>query len=176
MDNYLSLKPMSEEEATKFTTLHLDGVAHEWWYHGLITLGHYYITSYDEFINRLIKRFDHKEPKMYFRKLAQLKQYGSLVASVSKFQRLSVMVTDISERRLIVLFIEGLSNPLCTWIREFDPPTLQLSMKKARSMDHAHSRNKSSSRHFPNNKDKKPFHKTSNQCKENHFKNTSMSP
>lgn len=112
MDNYLSLKPMSEEEVIRFATLHLDGVAHEWWYHGLITLGHRNITSYDEFTNLLIERFDRKEPEMYFRELAQLKQYGSLEAYISEFQRLLVMVIDISERTLIVLFIKGLSNPL----------------------------------------------------------------
>lgn len=69
-DKYLSLKPMSEEEEIKFSTLHLDGMAHEWWYHGLITLGNRYITSYDEFTNRLIKRFDQEEPEMYFKELA----------------------------------------------------------------------------------------------------------
>lgn len=58
LDNYLSLRPMPEEDAIKFATLHLDGVAHKWWYHGLATLGHNLITTYVEFINKLIERFD----------------------------------------------------------------------------------------------------------------------
>ncbi|KAH9320737.1 hypothetical protein KI387_015376, partial [Taxus chinensis] len=35
LNTYLSLKPMLEEEAIKFATLHLEGIAHEWWFHGL---------------------------------------------------------------------------------------------------------------------------------------------
>lgn len=35
---------MFEEQAIKFATLYLEGIAHEWWYHGMITqvLYHYY--------------------------------------------------------------------------------------------------------------------------------------
>jgi hypothetical protein len=40
---------MTEAEAIKFATLHLDGEAHEWWYHGLVTPGHATITSYLDF-------------------------------------------------------------------------------------------------------------------------------
>lgn len=50
---------MPEEDAIRFATLHLEGAAHEWWYYGLITLGHNHITTYAEFIDRLIERFDH---------------------------------------------------------------------------------------------------------------------
>jgi hypothetical protein len=74
LDNYLALRPMAEEEAIKFATLHLDGVAHEWWYHGLVTLGHRSITTYDEFTTRLIERFEKKDPEIHFRELAQLRQ------------------------------------------------------------------------------------------------------
>jgi hypothetical protein len=58
LDTYLQLNPMTEVEAIKFATLHLDGEAHEWWYHGLVTLGHASITSYVEFTQRLMDRFD----------------------------------------------------------------------------------------------------------------------
>lgn len=34
------------------------------------------------------------------------------------------MVTDISEARLVILFIEGLSKPLCGWVKGFEPTTL----------------------------------------------------
>lgn len=64
---------MPQEDAIKFATLHLEGVAHEWWYHGLVMLGNNNITTYAEFTDRLIERFDHKDPGMYFRELAQLK-------------------------------------------------------------------------------------------------------
>lgn len=54
----------------KFATLHLDGATHKWWYHGLFTLGHNMITSYDEFTNKLIERFDRKDLEMQFQELA----------------------------------------------------------------------------------------------------------
>ena len=40
LDTYLQLNPMREMEAIKFSTMYLDGKAHDWWYHGLTTLGH----------------------------------------------------------------------------------------------------------------------------------------
>jgi hypothetical protein len=33
LDTYFQLNQMSESEAISFTTLHLEGEAHEWWYH-----------------------------------------------------------------------------------------------------------------------------------------------
>lgn len=64
------LNSMTEVEAIKFATLHLDGEAHEWWYHGLVTLGHSNITSYLDFTQKLMEQFDKKDPKMHFRELA----------------------------------------------------------------------------------------------------------
>jgi hypothetical protein len=61
---------MTEAKAIKFSTLHLDGEAHEWWYHGLLTLGHSNITSYENFTQRLMDRFNRKDPKVHFRELA----------------------------------------------------------------------------------------------------------
>jgi hypothetical protein len=34
LDTYFKLNPMTESEAINFATLHLEGEAHEWWYHG----------------------------------------------------------------------------------------------------------------------------------------------
>ena len=130
LDNYLSLWPMQEDEAIKFATLHLDGVAHDWWHHGMYTLGHHAVNTYQEFTSRLIEQFDKKEPELYFRKLAQLRQTGSLDSYIGEFQRVAVMVTGISERRLIILFVEGLTEPMRGWVKAFDPPTLQEAMRK----------------------------------------------
>ena len=60
---------MTETEAISFATLHLEGEAHEWWYHGLVTLGHSHITSYGEFTDRLMDRFDRKDPEIHFKDL-----------------------------------------------------------------------------------------------------------
>jgi hypothetical protein len=54
---------MIEGEEIKFSTLHLDGEAHEWWYHGLVTLGNASITSYEDFTQRLMDMFDKKDPR-----------------------------------------------------------------------------------------------------------------
>ena len=77
-DTYFQLNPMPKEEAIKFTALHLEGVVHEWWHHDTITLGHDQIKTYAEFIERLIERFDGKDPELNFKDLAWLRQMGSI--------------------------------------------------------------------------------------------------
>ena len=64
LDTYFQLNQMIEAYAIKLATLHLDGEAHEWWYHRLMTLGHANITSYLQFTVRLIERFDRKDPEI----------------------------------------------------------------------------------------------------------------
>ena len=49
METYLQLNLMTKAKVINISTLHLDGKAHEWWHHGLVTLGHANITSYVEF-------------------------------------------------------------------------------------------------------------------------------
>jgi hypothetical protein len=56
---------MREMEAIKFATMYLDGKAHDWWYHGLTTLGHNQIVSYTEFTQRIIDRFDLGDPELH---------------------------------------------------------------------------------------------------------------
>ena len=41
-----------------------------------------------------------------------MRQIGGLEYFISDFQRLFIMVPDKSDRRLVVLFTEGLSEPL----------------------------------------------------------------
>jgi hypothetical protein len=49
IDAYLQLNSMEEENAITYATLHLLGKAHDWWFHGVTTLGHGHITSYMDF-------------------------------------------------------------------------------------------------------------------------------
>jgi hypothetical protein len=49
LNSYFQLHHMIETYAIKLATLHLDGEAHEWWYHGLVNLGHVGVTSYLDF-------------------------------------------------------------------------------------------------------------------------------
>jgi hypothetical protein len=126
LDTYLQLNPMREMEAIKFATMHLDGKAHDWWYHGLITLGHNQIMAYTDFTQRLIDRFDQGDPEMHFRELTYLRQTGAPEVYIEEFQRLAVMVQDISPTRLMMLFTEGLMEPLRGWVKAFKPTSLQM--------------------------------------------------
>ncbi|MCY6525028.1 hypothetical protein, partial [Actinobacillus pleuropneumoniae] len=83
---------MSKTEAIKVATLHLDGEAQDWWFHGLVTLGHSTVTTYAEFTNRLIERFDQRDPEQHFVELMRLKQTGNPETYIADFLRVSVMV------------------------------------------------------------------------------------
>jgi hypothetical protein len=125
LDAYLQLNPMRELDAIKFATIYLEGKAHDWWYHGMNTLGHNQITSYPEFTQRLIDRFDQGDPELHFRELTQLRQTGSPEGYIEEFQRVAVMVPDVSQARLLMLFTEGLLEPLRGWVKAFKPHNLQ---------------------------------------------------
>jgi len=131
----------------KFATLHLDGEAHEWWYHGLVTLGHATITSHLVFTQTLMERFDKKDPELHFRELAQLKQEGSPDAYITEFQKLAMIVSDISEQRLVMLFIEWLLEPL-RWVKAFKPETLHDDIVGTRNMEGTFPKTKQDSKPF----------------------------
>lgn len=121
LDTYFQLNPMLEEEAIKYVALHLDGVAHEWWHHGQITLGHNLIGTYVEFTEKLIDRFDSKDLELHLKDLTQLKQTRTVEQYISEFEKLVVLVTEISERHKIVIFIDGLSDSLKGWVKSLNP-------------------------------------------------------
>ena len=62
MDIYFQLNQMAETEAIKIAALHLEGEAHDWWFHGMATLGHSGVTTYAEFTRRVIEWFDRRDP------------------------------------------------------------------------------------------------------------------
>lgn len=63
-DTFLEIRPMSEVEAIKYVMLHLEGDSHDWWYHGMVTLQHNQVTSYQDFVDKLLERFDQKDPEV----------------------------------------------------------------------------------------------------------------
>jgi hypothetical protein len=137
LDTYLQLNPMREMDAIKFSTIYLEGKAHDWWYHGLTTLGHNQITAYTEFTQRLIDRFDQGDPELHFRELTQLRKTGSPEIYIEEFQRIAVMVQDVSQARLMMLFTEGLMEPLRGWVKAFKPTNLQEAIWKTRDLGSA---------------------------------------
>jgi hypothetical protein len=127
---------MTEAEAIKYATLHLEGEAHEWRYHGQVKLGHANITSYVDFTQSLMNRFD-RDPEIHFRELAQLRQTGLPEAYITNFQRMVVMVTDISQQRLVMLFTKDLIEPLRGWVKAFRPTTLYEVIMRSQDMKDA---------------------------------------
>ena len=55
LDTYFHLHKVSEMEVIKIATLHLEGEAQDWWFHGLTTLGYHHITSYSDFTQKLVE-------------------------------------------------------------------------------------------------------------------------
>jgi hypothetical protein len=159
LDTYYKLNQMTETEAISFATLHLEGEAHEWWHHGLVTLGHSHITSYREFTERIMDRFDRRDPEIHFRDLAQLRQTGTPEAFITEFQRVAVAVTDISEPRLVMLFTEGLTEPLRGWVKAYRPHTLQDAILRTRDLADSVPKTKTFSKPFvpQKDRDRKPF-------------------
>ena len=84
--------------------LHLEGEDSDWWFHGIRTLGHDHILSYEGFSNALMEIFERKYPELPLKELAQLKQVGTLEVYMLEFEKLSVMVFDVSMARLVLLF------------------------------------------------------------------------
>ena len=139
---------MTEIEAISFATLHLEGDAHEWWYHGLVTLGHSRITFYREFTDRLMDRFDRKDPEIHFKDLAQLRQTSIAEVFITEFQRVFMVVIDISEPRMIMLFTEGLTEPLRGWVKAYSPPTLQDAILRTQDLEDSAPNTKTFSKPF----------------------------
>ena len=65
-------------EAIKIAALHFEGEAHDWWFHGLSTLGHANVTAYLEFTRRLVERFDRRYLEAPFTSLTKLKQSNNV--------------------------------------------------------------------------------------------------
>jgi hypothetical protein len=121
---------------------------------------HHYLLL--DFTQKLMERFDRKDPEIHFRELAQLKQVGTpgcLHHRVS--EACSHSDRHISEQRLVMLFTKGLSEPLRGWVKAFKPETLQDAIIRTRDMEDAVPKTKTFSKPFipRKNKDKKPFQK-----------------
>jgi hypothetical protein len=68
-------------------------------------------------------------------------------------------VTDISEPRLIMLFTEGLTEPLRGWVKAYRPPILQDAILHTRYLEESVPKTKTFSKTFMPQKDQdmKPF-------------------
>ena len=94
LDIYFQLNKVPEAKAIKIIVLHFEGEAHNWWFHGISTLGHKNVSTYVEFTRRLVEIFYRKDLEAPFISLEKLKQTGDAEAYISEFLRFSVMVPD----------------------------------------------------------------------------------
>lgn len=143
LNTYPTLSPMMEEDALQFVIMHLEGIAHDWWHHGLITQGHQNITSYGEFSQKLIKRFDRKHPQENFKKLTQLRQQGIVEDYIKEFQRIFVQVTRVDDERFTYFFIEGLKDSLKGLVSALKPSSLDDAFEMALRLEVSNTNNKS---------------------------------
>lgn len=69
------------------------------------------------------------------------------------------MVTNISEKRLVMLFTKALPEPIQDWVKSFNPTTLQEAIKKTCDMGNVVAKSKTPLKPFisPKDKEKKPF-------------------
>ena len=76
---------MTEKYAIKFVILHLKGSTHKWWHCGQNSSGLKNITFYSEFTQKLMSRFDLRDPKWYYQELTHLKQTKTIEEFANKF-------------------------------------------------------------------------------------------
>ncbi|KAH9318122.1 hypothetical protein KI387_019891, partial [Taxus chinensis] len=67
--------------------------------------------------------------------LAQVRKEGMVEEYVVEFERLSIMIMNVTEKRLIVLFIKDLNEPLKGLVRAFDPLSFQEVIKKSLDLE-----------------------------------------
>ena len=63
--------------------------------------------------------FDRKYPGIPFKELTQLKKIGTPKAYILEFQNLSVMVSNIYMDMLVLLYTEGLEEPLKGMVKDY---------------------------------------------------------
>ena len=115
----------------------MDGEAQDWWFHGMVTLGHSTVTTYAEFPRRLMERFDRRDPEQHFVELTRLKQTKNPKTYMADFLRVSVMAPDVSAARRVYMFVEGLAEPLQRLVRSTRPTTLQDAISRTQDLQDA---------------------------------------
>ena len=113
-----------ESDVVQFVSLYLEDAAYDWWYHGMTTQGHDQVTTFDDFSQRMIDRFHLKDDEEYSKELSKLKQTKSVNEYIEEFQKVAIMVPDMSEKRIVYLFLDGLQDSVKGLVKAFSPSTL----------------------------------------------------
>ena len=115
---------MKESDAIQFASLYLEDVAYDWWYHGMTTQAHDQVTTFDDFSQRVIDRFDLKDDEEYFKEFSKLKQTKLVNESIEEFQKVVVMLPDMRKNRIVYLFLDELKYSIKGLVEAFSPSTL----------------------------------------------------
>ena len=95
---------MAERDDIKLEALHIYGEAINWWFPAMNTLVHDQVVTYEECTLILAKRFDGRDTDISFHELAHIRQVGTPESYTKEFEKVAVMVSDISEARPLLLF------------------------------------------------------------------------
>ena len=77
---------------------------------------------------------DQRDPDISFCELEHIKQVGTHESYISEFPKVAVMVIDISESRMILLFTQGLVETLRGLVKSYRPTTLQEAVSRTRDL------------------------------------------
>ena len=86
--------------------------------------------------------FERKDPELPFKELVQLKQVGTPEAYMLEFKNISVMVSDVSMVRLVLLFTEGFTEPFIGLVKSHKPSTLKDAMNLTKDLQNVLPRTK----------------------------------
>ena len=89
-----------------------------------------------------MESFDRKDHELPFKELAQLKQVGTPEAYMLEFENISIMVSDVSVARLVLLFTKGLTKTLRGLLKSHNPTTLKDAMNLTRDLQNVFPRTK----------------------------------
>ncbi|KAH9300755.1 hypothetical protein KI387_012338, partial [Taxus chinensis] len=64
-----------------------------------------------------------------------LRQTGHVDSYINEFQRIAVMVPEMPERRVVMLFIKGLQDRLRGFVKALKPGTLHEAIQTALDLD-----------------------------------------
>ena len=86
--------------------------------------------------------FKRKDPELPFKELVQLRQVGTLEAYMLEFENISLIFSNVSMVRLVLLFTKGLTQPLRGLVKSHKPIALKDAMNLTRYLQNVLPRTK----------------------------------
>ena len=84
-----------------------------------MSLSHKSLVTWTIFTEEMIAHYEDTRSNTFFSQLINLKQNGSIIEHIEKFQRLNIKVTYIPDEHLIDVFIgtlkDNIQHEVCLW-------------------------------------------------------------